>query len=76
MQGLGLKKQNYARSRPKNAILRKTYAENRKIMQDLRLKMQNYAISTLKKRKIMQDIGLKTQNYARSTLKSAKLCKI
>ena len=45
-------------------------------MHDLRLKMQNYAISTLKKRKIMQNIGLKTQNYARSTLKNAKLCKI
>ena len=55
-------------------------------MQDLGLKMQNYARSTLKnakfckiydlKRKIMQDLGLKTQNYARSTLKNAKFCKI
>ena len=35
-------------------------------MQDLRLKMQNYARSTLKK----------TQNYARYRLKKAKLCKI
>ena len=55
-------------------------------MQDLGLKTQNYARSTLKnakfckiydlKRKIMQDLGLKTQNYARSTLKNAKFCKI
>ena len=45
-------------------------------MQDLRLKMQHYAISTLKKLKIMQDIGLKTQNYARSNPKNAKLCTI
>ena len=44
-------------------------------MQDLRLKMQNYARSTLKKRKIMQDIGLKKQNYARSRPKNAILRK-
>ena len=58
-------------------------------MQDLRLKTQNYARSTLKnaklrkilqdlglKRKVMQDLCLKTQSYARSTLKNAKLCNI
>ena len=45
-------------------------------MQDLGLKTQNYAKSTLKKNKIMQNLGLKTQNYARSRLKDAKLCKI
>ena len=42
MQDLHLKKQNYARSRLKNA----------KIMQDLGLKTQNYAKSRLKNAKL------------------------
>ena len=75
MLDVGLKTQNYARSRLKDAKLCKIYAQKRKIMQDLGLKTQNYARS----RRITQNYArstLKAQNYARPTLKNAKLCKI